>query len=94
MITVGMNYNVITGKEIIFENAFKGVLEVMKSVKGHTKSYLFNEVDNSQHYIIISEWSDRESFDDFIGSDKFRKVADWGKEQILSSRPKHTIYER
>jgi heme-degrading monooxygenase HmoA len=42
--------------------------------------------------LITSEWSDEQAFRDFMGSQAFRKVTDWGKEQILSGRPQHKIY--
>ena len=30
---------------------------------------------------------------DFIKSDSFAKVTNWGKEQILAGRPKHQVYQ-
>jgi heme-degrading monooxygenase HmoA len=45
-------------------------------------------------YLIVSDWADRGAFDAFIGSEAFRSVANWGKEQILAGRPTHEIYER
>jgi len=41
----------------------------------------------------VSDWNDRAAFDAFIGSEKFRNVANWGKEQILAGRPSHEYYE-
>ena len=93
MITVGMNYLVIPGKEETFEVAFRGVLKAMEEQPGHTESHLWRDTANSHSYLITSEWSDRAAFDAFVQSDKFRKIANWGKEQILADRPRHQIYE-
>jgi len=92
MITVGMNYEILEGKETIFEKAFANVLEAMKTMEGHQRSFLYKDVNKSRSYLIISEWSDRNAFDAFIRSDRFAKVVNWGKEQILASRPRHQIY--
>ncbi len=37
-------------------------------------------------YLITSEWSDESAFQEFIRSEAFRAVTNWGKEQILSGR--------
>ena len=44
-------------------------------------------------YLITSEWSDEQAFQDFIHSQAFKDVTTWGKEQILSGRPQHKIYK-
>ena len=44
-------------------------------------------------YLITSEWSEEQAFLDFIHSQAFRDVTNWGKEQILSGRPQHKIYK-
>ena len=92
MITVGMNYDVIPGKEKIFENAFQGVLNVMKEMAGHSHSELYQNVNKPGGYLIVSEWNDEAAFQGFIRSEQFAKVANWGKEQILTGRPRHQIY--
>jgi len=92
MITVGMNYEILEGKEEIFEKAFANVLKIMKGMDGHENSFLYKDVHKPNSYLIISEWSDRNAFDVFIHSDRFAKVVNWGKEQILASRPRHQIY--
>jgi heme-degrading monooxygenase HmoA len=94
MITVGMDYRVVAGKEHTFENAFKGVLKVMQDMPGHAGSKLYRDVEDGRSYLIVSEWNDRQAFDAFVGSEKFRQVTNWGKEQILSQRPVHTVYEK
>ena len=93
MVTIGMNYRVLPEKEMAFENAFRKVISALSSVPGHTESRMFHEVDDPNHYVILSHWSDRAAFDAFISSDTFRNVANWGKEEILAARPEHTYYD-
>lgn len=93
MVTIGMNYTVLPGKNEVFETAFRKVLHAMRNVKGLTSSKMFRDIDDANHYVILSEWSDRAAFDAFIGSEAFRSVANWGKEQILAGRPSHTYYD-
>lgn len=92
MVTVGMNYEIIAGKESQFEVMFEKVLDIMSTTAGHGETVLYSGVRNKQMYLIVSRWSDRASFDAFTSSDQFIKVVDWGKEKILASRPKHDIY--
>lgn len=92
MVTVGMNYEIIPGKEGEFEKVFGKVNEIMTSLPGHTESHLFKNVASPQSYLIISEWTDRASFEAFTSSEQFKNVANWGKEKILATRPKHEIY--
>lgn len=94
MVTIGMNYKVLPGKEDVFENAFRSVLKVMNEMEGHSKSNLFRDIDDPQSYLIVSDWSSEEAFNGFIQSEKFRGVANWGKENILAGRPVHTVYKQ
>jgi heme-degrading monooxygenase HmoA len=93
MVTIGMNYKVLPGKEETFESAFRKVIHAMRGITGHTQSKMFRDIDDAQSYVILSEWSDRGAFDAFIASETFRNVANWGKENILAGRPAHTYYE-
>lgn len=93
MITVGMNYHVIEGKQKDFEEKFNGVIAALKAAPGHTSSTLWKDTADSASYLITSEWSDEQAFQTFIRSDEFRAVTTWGKEQILSGRPQHKIYK-
>ena len=92
MITVGMNYHVIEGKQGEFEAKFGAVMDALNAAEGHTSSTLWKDTSDSASYLITSEWSDEAAFAAFIQSDAFRSVANWGKEQILSTRPQHKIY--
>lgn len=92
MVTIGMNYDVLEGKNNEFETVFYKVLDLMDEMDGHSKTNLFRDVRNGQTYLIMSEWTDEAAFNAFISSDQFKKVADWGKSQILAGRPHHEVY--
>ncbi len=93
MITVGMNYHVIEGKQADFEQKFAAVIGALSTAEGHSHSRLWKDVSDGASYLITSEWSDEQAFRDFIQSQAFKDVTDWGKEQILSGRPQHKIYK-
>ncbi len=93
MITVGMNYHVIAGKQPDFEDKFAAVIGALRAAAGHSRSTLWKDINNDASYLITSEWSDEQAFLDFIHSQAFKDVTSWGKEQILSGRPQHKIYK-
>ena len=93
MVTIGMNYKVLPGKESTFETAFRNVIQAMRHIEGHKKTTMCRDIDDAQSYVILSEWTDKSAFDQFIGSDAFRSVVNWGKENILAGRPAHTYYD-
>jgi len=93
MVTIGMNYQVLPQKNEVFERAFNQVLEVMGKMPGHDKSSLYADVKDPNSYLIVSQWNDKQSFDDFVASDQFKKVTNWGKEQVLAGRPSHEVYQ-
>ncbi len=93
MITVGMNYHVLPGKQHDFESKFAAVLSALRSAQGHSSSTLWKDVADDASYLITSEWSEEQAFLDFIHSQAFKDVTTWGKEQILSGRPQHKIYK-
>jgi heme-degrading monooxygenase HmoA len=92
VVTVGMNYEVLRGREHAFESVFARVLEIMKTLPGHADTHLYREVGNPSMYLIVSRWRDRAAFEAFLASEQFRKVADWGRSQILAGRPRHEVY--
>ena len=92
MTTIGMHYDVIPGKEREFEQGFIGVIEHLKQVAGHVESRLYEDVQSTGSYLILSEWKTKEDFDAFLHSEAFRKVTSWGKAEILRGRPKHKVY--
>lgn len=93
MITVGMNYHVIPGKQRDFEEKFAAVLGALRAAQGHSTSNLWKDVSDDASYMITSEWSDEQAFLAFIQSQAFKDVTTWGKEQILAGRPQHKIYK-
>ena len=93
MVTIGMNYAVLPGKEQVFEDACKNVVQVLSEAPGHDESKVYRCIDSDgAEYLIVSRWHDEQAFNDFIASDKFRKVTNWGAENILAGRPRHTTY--
>ena len=88
-----MNYHVTAGKQVDFEEKFATVIHALRAAAGHSSSTLWKDVSDDASYLITSEWSDEQAFQDFIRSDAFRAVTTWGKEQILSGRPQHKIYK-
>lgn len=94
MVTIGMNYSVIPGKEQIFEDACAKVIDTMGGIEGHEASSLYREVgDGNPSYLIVSRWLDEKAFREFIASDAFKKVTNWGALNILAGRPSHTTYQ-
>ncbi|MCU0667792.1 MAG: antibiotic biosynthesis monooxygenase [Myxococcota bacterium] len=93
MVTIGMNYQVLPGKEEVFEGACRKVLEVMDGAAGHDHSQIFRAIDGTPaQYLIVSRWNDESAFQAFIQSDTFKKVTSWGRDNILAGRPSHTTY--
>lgn len=93
MTTIGMNYDVIPGKEAEFEHGFVQVLEHLKSVAGHVESRLYRDVGSAGSYLILSQWQTKESFQAFLQSAAFKQAVSWGKAEILRSRPRHKVYK-
>ena len=92
MVTVGMNYKVVPGKDGEFVAVFTKVLKVMADMQGHAKTNLYRDVYAEHDYLIVSEWNTQDAFEAFTQSDKFKSVVNWGKEQVLATRPHHEIY--
>ena len=93
MVTVGMNYEVLEGKEEPFVKKCALVVEALNQTPGHVKTRFMKDVFDPRSYLIISEWKERSDFEDFIRSETFRNVTKWGAESILASRPSHKVYE-
>jgi len=94
VVTIGMNYSVIPGKEQVFEDACAKVVDTMSGIDGHDASSIYKEVgDGAPTYLIVSRWRDEGAFKEFIASDAFKKVTNWGALNILSGRPQHTTYQ-
>lgn len=93
MVTIGMNYYVIAGKEQVFEDACARVIDTMQGIDGHDESQLYRSVgDGDPVYLIVSRWAGEDAFKAFVSSDAFKKVTNWGAQNILRGRPRHTTY--
>ena len=93
MVTVGMNYVVLPGKGVEFEEKFAAVIGALEAAEGHASSSLWKDTANGDSYLITSEWGDEQAFKDFITSDAFRSGTNWGKAEILAGRPSHKVYK-
>ena len=93
MVTIGMNYFVRDGKEDVFEAACAKVIDLMQTIDGHDESHIYRRVaTESPVYLIVSRWQGQDAFAEFTASDAFKKVTDWGQQNILNGPPKHTTY--
>ncbi|MCL4316863.1 MAG: antibiotic biosynthesis monooxygenase [Candidatus Thermoplasmatota archaeon] len=91
MLTVGLYYDVVPGKENDFESYFNLVVAEIKKKKGFVSALLYKRVDKPGSYLIYSEWKDRESFEEFIKSRDFSSAKEGGSD-MLAGRPSHKIY--
>lgn len=91
MLTVGLYYDVIPGKERDFEEYFKVVAEQLTKVEGYVSALLYKRVDVPNSYLIYSEWKDKDTFDAFIKSREFSGAKEGGS-TMLMGRPSHRIY--
>ena len=92
-----MNYFVRDGKEEVFEAACAKVIDLMIDIDGHDESHIYRRVDHRDEngnpvYLVVSRWANEQAFQNFVSSDAFKKVTDWGKLNILNGPPKHTTY--
>ena len=94
MVTVGMYYDVIPEKSGMFTTKFQEVIALLQTIPGHKVTYLYQRFDDPFSFAVMSEWNDREAFMAFIGSETFRSVTSWGREQVLRGAPRHKIYPR
>lgn len=92
MITVGMDYKIIPGKDEEFVAVFTKVIGIMGDMPGHTETHLYRDVHEEHDYLVVSEWTDEAAFDGFIKSERFKNVVNWGKENVLRARPRHEVY--
>ncbi len=93
MITVGMNYRIREGKGPAFEKKFALVMSAMQGMSGHVNTRLYRDAHADRHYMVVSEWDSRSSFDAFVASPEFARTTRWGRDAILEGRPKHKVYE-
>lgn len=92
MVTVGLYYDVRPGQEQVFEDTVDDVINLLSKNSGHVKSFLYRDVKNPRSYAIISEWSSQTDFTEFVRSDIFHQVTEFGKDRVLEQRPRHKVY--
>ncbi|MBT4006216.1 MAG: antibiotic biosynthesis monooxygenase [Rhodospirillales bacterium] len=93
MVTIGMNYHTLPGKQAEFIEKFCAVMTALDGAAGHEESNLFQDVNDDASFLIVSNWSEHEAFQTFIQSDAFGEVTSFGKENLLSERPQHRVYK-
>lgn len=91
MVTYGLNYEVRPGREADFEGRFRAIMDALRGFAGHRQTRLYRDVVASQSYLVYSEWDSKEAFAGFIQSKAFEATKAWGREEILSDRPRHTV---
>lgn len=91
MLTVGLYYDVVPGKEKEFEDYFKVVEVQLTKVEGYVSALLYKRVDVPNSYLIYSEWKDKDTFDSFIRSREFSGAKEGGS-SMLMGRPSHRVY--
>ena len=59
----------------------------MQGIDGHEESHIYSRLGEDPAYLIVSRWQSEDAFKDFVASDAFKKVTNWGKQNILSATP-------
>ncbi len=93
MVTVGLDYDVVPGRETDFEDAYRAVAAALRGAPGHVRSRLYRDVERPGSYLIHSEWSDRDAFARFVRSPEFAGVTAWSRDGVLAGPPRHRVYE-
>ncbi len=91
MITIGMEYEVLDGKQETFEHAVTNVIHAMRQRGRPSAKLALKDVHNARRYLILSQWADKSSFDAFLASPAFKQVTTWAKRHP-ATRPSHEIY--
>ncbi|BCU71495.1 antibiotic biosynthesis monooxygenase family protein [Stygiolobus caldivivus] len=92
MINVGFYYKVKKGHEEEFENAFKHVVEYLKSFEGFRGARLYKSVEDPSEYLIYSEWDSIDAFRKFVESQGYKDTVTYGR-TIIEDRPRHKIFQ-
>ena len=92
MINVGLYYKVKKGHEEEFERTFNSVLAMLKSTDMGIKDVrLYKDVNDTQQYMIFTEWESLDKFREFVASRPFKETTEFGK-TILEEMPKNRIF--
>jgi heme-degrading monooxygenase HmoA len=92
MISIGLYYDVVPGKEGEFEETFNAVRSSLEGSEGFLGAVLYRRVDKPNSYLVYSEWKSLEHFKAFITSRSFREVTANGK-RILERTPYNKVYQ-
>ena len=58
MITIGMNYEILEGKDQPFEKKFALVLDAMSEMTGHLATHLYKDVFKNRSYLVVDGFVD------------------------------------
>lgn len=92
MVTVGMSYPVQAGKEADFEQVFQAVRRALEEMPEHLQTRFYRACGESD-YLILSEWTCRQAYEDFARSKLFRKIMTWSHQEVLRRCPSYEVYE-
>ena len=92
MLTYGFHYDVKPEHRQEFLKISNAALTLMKTLPGHIETKLLEDVNVPHSFMIYSEWESNEHFKAFMNSQEFKDVQT-ATVDMLTSRPKHHIYE-
>lgn len=92
MISIGLYYDVVPGREKEFEDVFNAVRKSLEGTKGFVSAVLYRRVDKPNSYLIYSEWESLEAFRAFIASRPFKEVTTSYRE-MFERRPYNKVYQ-
>jgi heme-degrading monooxygenase HmoA len=93
VVVLGVAYDVLPGREAVFEAAFRRVAATLAADGGHLRTRLYRDVERPCSYLIYSEWADRGALQRFLRSEAFAAVTRWGQAEILAGPPRHYVLD-
>jgi heme-degrading monooxygenase HmoA len=91
VVTFGLDYDVVPGRERQFERLAAGVVQALAGVPGHRRSRLYRDVLRPGSYLVRSEWESAGALRAFTHSPAFAQVLAVGPELLLGP-PAHRLY--
>lgn len=92
MVSIGLEYVVRKGKDREFIEVTRRTIASLKNVAGHSSSRLFQDVDDPHTFLVYSEWASSKEYQAFLRSDVFTATQSLGREELLATRPRHTVF--
>jgi len=92
MISIGLYYDVVVGKEKEFEEVFNSVKRSLEGSEGFVSAALYRRVDRPNSYLIYSEWRSLEAFRSFVASRPFKEITSKYRD-IFERRPYNKVFQ-